>query len=193
VRLGEVTSFDTLFIGKGERWLQVNEKDKPPIGERIQITSVAHALKVNSANALDAPGGDPAVVMDNNGKVGIGTTSPSQNLEVAGCVVAQNVSCPSSRRWKTDIQPIPDALEKIRQLRGVSYVWKEDGKHNIGLIAEEVAEVIPEVISFEDNGKDARAIDYSRLVAVLIEAVKEQQNKIAALEGRLKAVEAMPK
>ena len=79
-------------------------------------------------------------------------------------------------------------LEKVRRLRGVSYVWKEDGKPNIGLIAEEVAEVIPEVVSFEDNGKDARAIDYSRLVAVLIEGMKEQQEEMGALREEVKAL-----
>jgi len=84
-------------------------------------------------------------------------------------------------------------LEKVRRLRGVSYVWKEDGKPNIGLIAEEVAEVIPEVVSFEDNGKDARAIDYSRLVAVLIEGMKEQQKTISDLQSRLEAVEKKQK
>ena len=127
-----------------------------------------------------------------DGNVGIGTTEPQHRLHVNGNICADNYCSISSRRWKTDIQPIEDALEKVQQLRGVSYVWKEDGKPNIGLIAEEVAEVIPEVVSFEENGQDARAIDYSRLVAVLIEGMKEQQNKIADLEGRLKAVEAMP-
>ena len=53
--------------------------------------------------------------------------------------------------------------------------WKADGKHDIGLIAEEVGEVIPEVVAYEENGKDAKSVDYARLVAVLIEAVKEQQ------------------
>jgi hypothetical protein len=361
VLLGSVTPFPSdLFTGTEQRWLALNVGNNPPLGQRTQITSVAYALKANSANALDAPDGDPpnALVVDNNGNVGIGTTSPSEKLvvgkdlgsfgeeavvvgsdgnsgfsagssntdrvqlgwanstfcsnlpkggflgvtsltptpfyinpcnsgsnviispgggnvgigttspdsrlhvkasgvgwqnhlvlegsengsdwdilvdsglpgayknalrfrndasqqealtlltngnvgigtpsprarlDVAGDICGNLITCQSSRRWKTNIQPIAGALEKVRQLRGVSYVWKEDGKPNIGLIAEEVAEVIPEVVSFEENGKDARAIDYSRLVAVLIEAVKEQQSKIADLEGRLKAVEATPK
>ena len=60
----------------------------------------------------------------------------------------------------------------------MSYDWKADGKHDIGLIAEEVGEVIPEVVAYEENGIDAKSVDYARLVAVLIEAVKAQQKLI---------------
>jgi hypothetical protein len=59
-------------------------------------------------------------------------------------------------------------------LRGVSYDLAS-GKHEIGVVAEEVAEVVPEVVSFEKNGKDTRGVDYSRITALLIEATKEQQ------------------
>lgn len=51
--------------------------------------------------------------------------------------------------------------------------------HEIGIIAEEVGEVVPEVVSYEENGKDARGVDYSRLTALLIEATKEQQRELA--------------
>jgi hypothetical protein len=170
-----------------------NPQAKLDVFGSIAFFGNASIYRDGALNGLvfNTPGisGNPKMFISDQGLVGIGTTTPQASLEVTGCVVAQNVSCPSSRRWKTDIQPIEDALEKVRQLRGVSYVWKEDGKQNIGLIAEEVAEVIPEVVAFEENGKDARAIDYSRLVAVLIEAVKEQQKEIAALREEMKALQ----
>jgi hypothetical protein len=87
---------------------------------------------------------------------------------------------PSSRRWKTEIETLRDPLETVRDLRGVSFRWKESGAPDIGLIAEEVGEVIPEIVSYEENGVDARSVKYSRMVAVLIEAVKEQQAQIDA-------------
>ena len=58
------------------------------------------------------------------------------------------------------------------------------------MIAEEVGQVVPEIVSYEANGKDARGVDYTRLTALLIEAVKEQQAKINALEAEVKGLKA---
>jgi len=67
----------------------------------------------------------------------------------------------------------------------VTFDWKDDGHHDVGLIAEEVGGVLPELVEYEENGVDAKSVDYARLTAVLIQAVKEQQSEIRALEGRL--------
>jgi hypothetical protein len=76
-------------------------------------------------------------------------------------------------------------LEKVEQLRGVSYDLKANGKHEIGVIAEEVGAVVPELVSWEKNGKDAQGVDYTRLTALLIEAMKEQQRQIDRQEAEL--------
>ncbi len=81
-------------------------------------------------------------------------------------------------------------MAKVQRLRGVYYDWKANGQHDIGLIAEEVGEVIPEVVTYEENGKDASSVDYPRLVALLIEAVKEQQKEIAELKTTVKSLAA---
>ena len=115
------------------------------------------------------------------GAVGVGTSAPTHIFQVGqglGAAFADSWSTYSSRRWKTNIQTLPDALAKVEQLRGVSYDLKGSGKHEIGVIAEEVGQVVPEVVSFEKNGKDAQGVDYSRLTALLIEAVKQQQRQI---------------
>ncbi len=57
----------------------------------------------------------------------------------------------------------------------MSYDLKSNGQHQIGLIAEDVGQVVPEVVSYEKNGVDAQGVDYGRLTALLIEATKEQQ------------------
>jgi len=80
------------------------------------------------------------------------------------------------------------ALETVKRLRGVRFDWKKDGKHDIGLIAEEVGEVIPEVVAYEENGLDAKSVDYARLVSVLIEALKEQQKQIDELKQTVKSM-----
>ncbi len=87
----------------------------------------------------------------------------------------------SSRRWKIDITTIDNALDKILRLRGVSYRPLDGGPLELGLVAEEVGAVLPEIVRFEDNGVDARSIDYARVVSVLIEAVKAQQAQIDSL------------
>ncbi len=132
----------------------------------------AHAI-VSQSNALVLGGTGPYGVT-----VGIGTSNPSNVLTIgrgAGHPVSDSWETYSSRRWKTNVQPLYNALAMVEQLRGVSYDLKDSGKHEIGVIAEEVGAVVPEVVSYEENGKDARGVDYSRLTALLIEAVKQQQ------------------
>jgi len=121
-------------------------------------------------------------VVLNNGNVGIGNNSPTRILQLqqgGGRAIGDAWDVYSSRRFKSNVTTIEHALDKVVQLRGVMFDWKENGKHDIGLIAEEVGQVIPEVVKYEDNGVDAQSVDYSRLVAVLIEATKEQQKQIA--------------
>jgi len=124
------------------------------------------------------------------GRVGIGAATPivTHSLTIGqntGHAIADGWDTYSSRRWKTNIQTLHGALAKVEHLRGVSYDLKESGKHEVGVIAEEVGAVVPEIVSWEDNGKDARGVDYSRLTALLIEATKEQQAVIDKQQQRI--------
>jgi hypothetical protein len=94
----------------------------------------------------------------------------------------------SSRRWKTDITTLDGALNKVQQLRGVYYRPVDDTSRQIGFIAEEVGEIIPEVVTYEENGTDARSMDYARLTAVLVEAVKEQAQIMNSMRAELEAL-----
>jgi hypothetical protein len=111
-------------------------------------------------------------------RVGIGTTAPTNIFTIEkrkGRAIADGWDTYSSRRWKTNIHTLHGALAKVERLRGVSYDLKKSGKHEVGVIAEEVVAVVPEIVSWDKNGKDAQGVDYSRLTALLIEATKEQQ------------------
>jgi hypothetical protein len=131
------------------------------------------------------------------GNVGIGDTSPSYRLELpnnantSGRGRANRWDTYSSIRLKENIEPIDNALDKVKRLRGVYFEWKNDGTHDMGMIAEEVGEVIPEVVEYEDNGVDATSMSYSRLVALLVEAIKEQQCIIAELEANIAQTESV--
>ncbi|HET6568844.1 MAG TPA: tail fiber domain-containing protein, partial [Rhodothermales bacterium] len=134
-----------------------------------------------------------AVVTGMNGLAGQITLAPgSANVEItpSGKTVTIDVNSgePSSRRWKTNIRPIEDPVSLVEQLRGVRYEWKKDGRQDVGLIAEEVGQVVPEVVTYEDNGVDAKTVDYARLVAVLIEAVKVQQQQLEAQQATLQSL-----
>ncbi|MGA2860056.1 MAG: tail fiber domain-containing protein [Candidatus Sulfotelmatobacter sp.] len=96
----------------------------------------------------------------------------------------------SSRRGKTNIHTLRGALGKVEQLRGVSYDRKDSGRHEIGLIAEEVGTVVPEVVAWDKNGTDAQGVDYGRLTALLIEATKEQQALIHKQQEQISAQQA---
>jgi hypothetical protein len=137
-------------------------------------------------------GTDPeAVFQFGNGFLGLGVLDPSNRITLpnmantSGQGLANAWTIYSSRRWKENIRTIEQPLELVTKLRGVRYDWKESGTPDIGLIAEEVGAVIPEVVKYEANGVDAQSVDYARLVALLIEGMKEQQKRIEALESHL--------
>ncbi|MCP3942524.1 MAG: tail fiber domain-containing protein [Desulfobacteraceae bacterium] len=107
-----------------------------------------------------------------DGNIGVGTKNPSYKLDVNGIVRAHNVSA-SDARWKTNINTMENALEKISKLRGVTYEWIDSSRgagNQIGVIAQEVEAVFPEVVSTDNEGY--KSVAYSQLVAPLIEAVK---------------------
>jgi len=103
----------------------------------------------------------------------------------------------SSIRLKKNIRPLEGALEKVLQLDGVYFTWKESGAAGMGFIAEEVGKVIPEAVTYEEDGEYASGMSYNHIIPVLVEAVKEQQALIDrqavaldALTQRLEQLEA---
>jgi len=95
----------------------------------------------------------------------------------------QKLSNLSDETLKTNIVGITNAVEKVQQLRGVEFDWISNGAHSVGVIAQDVEKVLPDLVETRADGK--KAVDYSKLTAVLIEAVKEQQVQINELKSRL--------
>ena len=128
------------------------------------------------------------------GMVSIGESNPQNILTVKQgaptAPIADAWTTYSSRRWKTDIRSLDGALDKVQHLRAVYFNWTGTGKHDLGLVAEEVAQVIPELVAFEQNGKDAKSVDYGRLTAVLVEAIREQQSEIAQLKIQVRKLKS---
>jgi hypothetical protein len=127
------------------------------------------------------------IVVPTGGRVGIGETNPGNTLEVkvGGTTLADHWTTRSSRRFKANIYRLEGALQKVERLQGVSYQDKTDGTHEIGLVAEDVNRVVPEVVSRDKDTHEVQGVDYSRLAALLIEAVKSQQVEIRQLKVRI--------
>jgi hypothetical protein len=152
-------------------------------GQRTQAGSDWYGTALGLGMAVDnTPGAGANLWLYPYGGIGIGG-SPNPNpsyrlaIEQGGLAIASGWQVYSSRDFKDNIQPIGSALEKLLELRGVTYDSKATGKHDIGMIAEEVAGVIPEAVGQDGQGK-TQSIDYSRLVGVLVEAVKTQQAQL---------------
>jgi hypothetical protein len=130
------------------------------------------------------------------GDVGIGVTNPTQKLDVAGTVNASGgYTQVSDVKFKKDITAIESPLNKILNIKGVTYSWKTDeykergfseGTH-YGVIGQEIEKVLPDVVKESPNGE--KSVSYTEIIPVLIEAVKEQQKVIEELKARVKQLE----
>lgn len=91
-----------------------------------------------------------------------------------GVMTSKDQVSTSDARLKNNIIPIRDALHKVLSLRGVNYNWKDTGAYDMGLIAQDVQTIIPEVVHTDENG--ILSINYAKLTALLIEAIREMVN-----------------
>ncbi len=98
-----------------------------------------------------------------------------------GQLNATNFNSLSDARYKINVTPITSAGKKIAAINGVSFNWLENNKPSLGVIAQEVEQVLPELVATGSDG--FKSVNYSGIIGVLIEAVKELQAEISALKG----------
>jgi hypothetical protein len=129
------------------------------------------------------------------GNMGIGTSpSSTYRLYVYGPAYATIVWQSSDLSLKENVEPIASPLQKLRNVQGVSFTWKQEGNEHrgfpggkhIGVVAQDVQKVFPEVV--QDGPEGEKAVAYSELIPILIEAMKEQQNLI---EGQQKDIQEL--
>jgi len=116
--------------------------------------------------------------------------SAGGNASFTGSITAAaDITAFSDERLKEDIKPLEGSLEKVQAIEGVSFVKKndEDKKQNIGFIAQQLKEVLPEVVHENEDG--IHSVAYGNITALLVEAVKEQQEIISQLEERITNLE----
>jgi len=114
-----------------------------------------------------------------NSRVGVGTTVPSTTLQVAGTITCIDINSTSDINLKEHIHSIDDPLAKVMQINGVGFRWKDTKEDAIGVIAQDIEEIFPELVKNNDHIK---TVNYNGLIGVLIEAIKEQQRQIEELK-----------
>jgi hypothetical protein len=134
------------------------------------------------------------IMIKENGFVGLGTGSPTVRLQVTGDIIANSIAGSSDIRFKKDISPIENPLTKVMQLRGVNFNWNTSDfpqrmfseKRTMGFIAQEVEKVVPEIVQTENTSEGYKSVQYDKVVALLVEAVKAQQKQIQQLKREVK-------
>ena len=111
---------------------------------------------------------------------GIGLSVTEGGARVTGVVTASNFNATSDIKLKENITTVDNALGVVNQLRGVRFDWRESGGGDYGVIAQELEEVLPELVS---QG-DPKSVNYNGIIGVLIEAIKDLTEKVERLEDK---------
>ena len=195
----------TLFTSLGTGFT-LNHNDSSQI--TFQTLGVNRLTYSHSSNFWNIPSGTPFLIGTGtstgtanqllrveggayvSGNLGIGTTVPQYTLHVnggigattlfvSGIVTAIDFNSTSDKNLKYNIETVGNALDTVNSLRGVSFNWKEDDRKSYGVIAQELAEVLPDLVSYGE----IKTVNYNGLIGVLIEAVKELKAEVEELKN----------
>jgi hypothetical protein len=151
--------------------------------QSLDASTVDYALGIDSSTLWSSVGTTAAQFKWYGGTTLAMTLSGTGNLTAVGTVTAPTFNTTSDIRLKDNIRTFESAMDVVSQLRGVRFAWKETGVETVGLIAQEVEKVLPELIGTNaDTG--LKSVSYANMVAVLIEAVKELKAEIEELKKR---------
>ena len=145
-------------------------------GDTISYHQVSGTLELTGNIGLNTPATDYSIALPN-----------LDSLQGRG--IAYAWSTYSSGRYKKDVIALSNPIGKAKKLRGVEFTWRDSGEKDFGFIAEEVGKVLPQLVSYESDGKNAIGMDYSRITSLLVECVKQQQTQLETQENRIKDLE----
>jgi hypothetical protein len=186
---GNVSIYTGVGTTDAGRYVQLLNSPKAPSASGLK----AGGVLVSDSYAYANPGKNDLVV---KGTLGVGYPSPAPyTMAVNGNVYALNGYLSSDARYKTNISTLTNALDCILNLRGVSFDWRKNefkevnfsSGRQVGLIAQEVETVLPELVKTDRNGH--RALAYSSVIPILVEGMKEQQAQIVAQRKRIEELE----
>ncbi len=186
----------------GATWSETMRVSGTRSEPNIRTGSTSAVLHISSGNDIIfdtyGTGWDERVRITESGNVGIGNTNPGYllTMEASGGGYYSTTTNAwidgSSGRYKENIKPITNALDIVQQLEGVYFNWNKEhgGAPSLGFIAEQVGAVLPQIVDWDkDNPEYAAGLDYGKITAVLLEAIKEQQKEIESLKSAIKALQ----
>ena len=157
-------------------------------------TTERYTFNLDATPELDVTGGNftihtntsdaDFVVTGNDG--GAAITAMTLDMSAAGAATFNNdVTAFSDERLKRDIETIPNALDKVCQMRGVTFERIDDeGSRSMGVIAQEIEKIIPEVVREDSSEEKIKSVAYGNMVGVLIEAIKELKSEVEQLKNK---------
>ena len=152
---------------------------------QLHVSGSEQNLSLTTGGAATATTSKGIHIRNTTGFVGIDDISPSYQLDVAGTIRATgDVIAYSDERVKENIKTIDNSLEKVSKLRGVEFNKIGEDIKSIGVIAQEIEKVIPEVVREDDKGM--KSVAYGNITGILIEAIKELKQEIEELKKQIK-------
>ena len=156
---------DTRFLQRGVNSWHTSSDGR----QRLYFTNVSHTYLKSSDNIYFRT-----------------ENSDTDNCYIAsGSITCVNLNSTSDINLKKDIEVISDANDILSQINGIRFSWKSDGKKCVGVIAQEVEKVLPELVVESENEQKTKTVNYQGLIGVLIEAVKDQQKQINLLKEEI--------
>ena len=133
------------------------------------------AYKAFNVATVDTIPGDLRV----QGKLTVVGLTTGSNAFYSGIVTATDFNALSDENYKENVITVNNALNKVEQLRGVSFDWKENSRSSYGVIAQELQKVLPELV----HGDNPKTVNYNGIIGVLIEAIKELKKEVEELKS----------
>jgi len=197
---GDAGDFNSLAVGSSAAMNPGGTATNPAIHfANSSLTTNNGIYSANSSTINISTAGTQRATFNGNGlKINNGALGVSVNASTTdGRIDASNdivAYSSSDRRWKENIKPIDNALNKILKIGGYEFDWKELSEeerktqhsnegHDVGVIAQEIEEVLPEVVTTRENG--FKGVKYEKIVPLLIEGMKEQQSQIEELKSEI--------
>ena len=149
-------------------------------------TAIGHITNSSSDLVIESKVSDKDMIFKGNDG-GSGVTALTLDMSGAGAATFNNdVTAFSDKRLKTDIKNIDDALSKVMKMQGVYYKRNDiqDAKEQVGVLAQDMEEILPQVVITADDDIKTKSVDYGKLTSVLIESIKQLKTEIDELKNR---------